>query len=163
LGEEFFEEGDGTGHAEILFVHHEASIAVVFLEDYDSSFFQGIFGANKELDSILVIEMRKDPLDPYAVVLFIELQLLKTPYHKVSNIFVLKGILCFFDQLSALVNNICLRSFLPTVLKTWQRSSLEIRPMPAPQSRTTYLLKRGLFLTSERRKPRENLISSELR
>ena len=118
LGEEFFEEGSRTGHAEILFVHHEASVTVVFLEDYNPSFFQGIFGANKELDSILVVEVRKDPLDPYAVVLFIELQLLKAPHHKVSNIFVLKGIFCLLDQLSALVNNICLRSFLPTVLKT---------------------------------------------
>ena len=50
-----------------------------------------------------------------------------------------------------------------TVLKVWQRSSLEILPMPAPQSRTDYLLKRGLFLTRERMKPSENLTSRLLR
>ena len=73
LGEELFEERDGSGHAEVFLVNYKTCIAVVFLQYYDSTILQGTFGANKELDSVLVVEMRKDPLYPYAVVLLIEL------------------------------------------------------------------------------------------
>lgn len=50
--------------------------------------------------------MRNHPLDPYAVVLFLEVELLQSFRVEVTNIFTLKNLLRFFDVLLALINHV---------------------------------------------------------
>lgn len=136
---------------------------MILLEDDDSSFREIALGLGEELDCIFVVKLGKDPLNPDAVVLSGKLELLQPLGPVVGDILVLQNLPGLLDELGTLVNYIDLDRELDTVLKAWQRSSLEILPMPAPQSRTLSRLKMGLFLRRERMKPSENLISMLLR
>jgi len=107
--------------------------------------------------------VRKDPLDPNTVVALFEFELLQSFHVKVSNLLLLQHIFRLLNQTFALINHIYLIYPNFTVLKVWQSNSLEILPMPAPQSNTDPLTKLGRSLTMEIRNPSEKLMSKLLK
>ena len=54
---------------------------------YHPAFVQRTFGLLQESYSVFVVQLRKDPLDPYAVVLLGELELLETFYVEITDVF----------------------------------------------------------------------------
>ncbi len=136
---------------------------ILFQYDY-TTLIQRLFAFKKKFQSVIIIQMRKYPLNPNAVVFFFKLEALKPLNVKMSYIFLfLQKLFCFGNQFLTLINDINLDNSTITVLKTWQRSYFDILPIPAPQSKTEFLEKFGLSFTKDNKKLNENFISLLLR
>jgi len=108
--------------------------------------------------------MRKDPLYPNTVIILNEFELLQTFDKIMPHIwFIFQNLLTLFDKHLTLIHQIYLNIKKSTVLKVWHKSSFEILPIPAPQSKTDYLLKSGLILTKDKINANEKRISIVLR
>ncbi len=96
LFEQFFVKQFGPDDAEILFVNDEPRIAVIFLQDDNSSFIEGLFSPNQELDRVFVTKLWNHPLNPDTIVFFLELELLHSLHIKIFYVLILQDIFSFY-------------------------------------------------------------------
>ncbi len=132
-------------NAVIFLIDKKSNLRMIFLNNYQASFVQMWFGPLEKVNCIFVWQMRQNPLNPYTVILFFKLEILETCAVKMSHVFLFKYLFGFVHIFLALINYVNLRLWKGyTLLNTWHKSSFEILPMPAPQSRTEPLWKVGL-------------------
>ena len=70
---------------------------MILFEHDDSAFRERRFGPFEEVNSVLIIQVGNDPLDPDAVVFLCELKLLKAFDVEMSDVFVLEDLFGPFD------------------------------------------------------------------
>lgn len=85
---------------------------MIFFEDDDSSLIKGRFCLAKEDHSIIIVELREDPLYPNAVILLLEVELLQSFHVKVTHVFLAGQLysLGVVDQFRTLIDHINLAS-----------------------------------------------------
>lgn len=79
---------------------------MVLFEDNDTTLIQIVFSSFEKVDGVFVRQVRQNPLNPDAIVLLFELEILEAGAVEISGIFLFKYLFGFIDIFLALVDDV---------------------------------------------------------
>ena len=123
---ELFVQICGPGNAVIFLIDQESNFRMVFFQYNYTTLVKMLLGSLEKVNRVFVWQVGKNPLDPYAIVLFFELEILKASTVEMSDIFLFKYLFGFVDIFLALIDDVNLNKdkmilfWRPDIRVTWR-------------------------------------------